>query len=50
MKIFLLIGLALMVSLTGCGGGDSGPDYDLSMFGFFPDDSRSISTLLANFA
>ena len=26
------------------------PDYDLSMFGFFPDDSLSISTLLANFA
>ena len=28
MKNFLLIGLALMVSLAGCGGGDSGPDYD----------------------
>ena len=26
------------------------PDYDLSMFGFFSDDSWSISTLLANFA
>ena len=30
MKNFLLIGLALtlLLSLAGCGGGDSGPDYD----------------------
>ena len=30
MKNFLFIGLALalLLSLAGCGGGDSGPDYD----------------------